>query len=101
MSRKRKPVQMTIAQATEAILWRARILCEMLDALEQPVQMQEPIKRMKEALSDFEASKTPTVFQLPVCDACKNTCTERRHGLCNRCQDAAAPALLNFAEMQP
>lgn len=57
MSRKRKPVLKPISAATDALMWRARIVCEMLDGLEMPAQLHEPIKRMKEALEDFEASK--------------------------------------------
>ena len=61
MSRKRKPVQMPIAEATEAVVWRAKWLVEALAEGEWL-----PVKRMKEALEDYAASKNPKPpFELP------------------------------------
>ena len=100
MSRRRKPVQMSVEQATEALKWRAQILCEMLSALKQPPQFAEPIKRMTEALADYEASKRPQPFALMICESCKGSCTERHNGLCNRCFDLSQSqeSFLSFTE---
>ena len=57
MSRKRKPITKPLPEAAEALLWRARILTEILEGLELPVQTAEPIRRLKDAIGDYEASK--------------------------------------------
>lgn len=64
MSRGRKPVAKPLSAATDCLFWRCTVLTEMLDAIELPPQMKEPIKRMKDALADFEASK-PTNGHAP------------------------------------
>lgn len=54
--RRRKPVVKSIATATEAVVWRTRILCEMLEAITLPPQLEEPIRRTLDALDDYQAS---------------------------------------------
>lgn len=56
MSRKRKPVTKPVADALEAVVWRARNLVERLeyDSLNRPM---DAIRYMKDALDDLEASK--------------------------------------------
>lgn len=102
MRRRRKPVAKPIAAATEAVIWRGRVLCEMLEAVTLPPQLEEPIRRMLDALDDYEASKVPAskvpALQIYTCQACGSGCTERTDGLCNRCYDAKVNAL-PFAEM--
>ena len=62
MSRKRKPQPTSIAAATEALKWRSTVLIEMLDGIDLPPQLKEPIKRVKDALADLDASSaTSTV----------------------------------------
>jgi hypothetical protein len=56
MSRKRKPITKPLPEAAEALLWRARILTEILEGLELPVQTAEPIRRLKDAIDDYEFS---------------------------------------------
>jgi hypothetical protein len=57
MSRKRKPVVKPMEAAIDSLFWRATVLTEMLDGLTLPPQLAEPIKRMQQALSDYEHSK--------------------------------------------
>jgi len=59
MSRKsrRKPVIKTMAAATEELQWRAKVLAEIIEGLQMPPQVEEPLRRMLWALDDYEASK--------------------------------------------
>lgn len=59
MSRGRKPLAKSLATATDDLHWRSKILLEMCDGLELPIQLHEPIRRLRMALEDFEASKHP------------------------------------------
>jgi hypothetical protein len=56
MSR-RKPIVKPIAVAMDAVAWRLRIHIEMLEGITLPPQFKEPIKRMQDALEDYEASR--------------------------------------------
>lgn len=111
MSRKRKPVIMPIADATEALVWRAKFL---LEAIDDKIAVPEHAKRLEHALDDYAESKrwsilAPSTAVQPLsviytCEGCDGPCTERTDGLCNRCYDNAHPepvsGTLSFAEMQ-
>lgn len=97
MSRKRKPVIMPIADATEALYWRAKILHE---SFEHPhANMALCRRQLGEALEDYRTSKaaiftgilaTQQIY-IYTCKACEYSCTETRDGLCNRCFSKTAP----------
>lgn len=57
MRTRRKPIPKPIATATDAIVWRSRIMLEMLEGITLPPQFKEPMKRMQDALDDYEASR--------------------------------------------
>jgi hypothetical protein len=46
-----------LSSATDALFWRATILCEILDGLKNAPQVEEPLKRLQYALEDYEAAK--------------------------------------------
>lgn len=56
MSR-RKPVPTTIAAATDTLLWRARVLAEIVDGFPDDARTAEPLRRLWHAIEDFEASR--------------------------------------------
>lgn len=63
MSRKRKPQPKSIASATDAVVWRSRILCELLEGREGDNSMQSAIRNLEHALEDYEASRMPISAQ--------------------------------------
>lgn len=63
MSRRRKPAVKSLDAATEAVVWRARMLCEILDGREGDNPMIAAIRNMEHALEDYEASRTPAGAQ--------------------------------------
>lgn len=63
MSRKRKPQPRSMPQATDAVVWRSRILCEMLEGREGDNPLQAAIRHLEHALEDYEASRTPIASQ--------------------------------------
>jgi hypothetical protein len=65
MSRKRKPVAKPMLCAADAIYWRGTVLTEMLEGITLPPQLAEPIKRMRAALEDYDASKQPRIEEPP------------------------------------
>lgn len=62
MSR-RKPQPKSMPQATDAVVWRSRILCEMLEGCEGDNPLQAAIRNLVHALEDYEASRQPTAAQ--------------------------------------
>lgn len=54
---KRRPVPTTIAAATDTLLWRARVLAEIVDGFPNDSRTAEPLKRLWYAIEDFEASR--------------------------------------------
>ena len=67
MSRRRKPQLKPLASATESVIWRSRIMLEMLQPIDLPPQFRDPMKRWSEALEDYEASRniSPAQMELP------------------------------------
>lgn len=59
MSRRRKPIVKPLVTATDAVVWRARILCEMLEGREGDNPTIAAICNLEHALEDYEASRTP------------------------------------------
>jgi len=57
MRHRRKPVQKPLADAIDALVWRQRIFTEIAEGHELPVQLVDPLKRMQDALADYEVSK--------------------------------------------
>lgn len=55
MSRPRKAVPISIA--TEALAWRARIVCEVLEGQEGDNQTIGALTNLSRALADYEASR--------------------------------------------
>lgn len=63
MSR-RKPQPKSLPQATEDVVWRSRILMEILEGcgpLGDPIM--DGMRRLEHALEDYEASRQPTAAQ--------------------------------------
>jgi hypothetical protein len=63
MSRKRKPVVKPIAEATDELYWRARVISENVDNKRIPAEYVDSMMRLRSALQDYEASRTPTAAQ--------------------------------------
>lgn len=59
MSGKRKPKVKSLEAATEAVVWRARILCEMLEGREADNPLMAAIVYVEHALEDYEFAKHP------------------------------------------
>ena len=62
---RRKPVQKPLADAIDALVWRQRIFTEIAEGHELPVQLVDPLKRMQDALADYEVSKAPVTRETP------------------------------------
>jgi hypothetical protein len=58
---RRKPVIKTMEAATTELFWRSRVLAEIIEGLEMPPQVEEPLRRMLWALDDYEASKADII----------------------------------------
>lgn len=99
MPRKRRPVQMPIAEATEAVVWRATFL---LEAMKLSARTTEAEAKLREAIEDYSASKNPQPFEVYICHGCGGPCTELFSDLCKRCDVKAStiPRTLSFTELQ-
>lgn len=97
MSRKRRPVQMPIAEATEAMYWRATFL---LEAMKLNVRTTEAEAKLREAIEDFVASRNPTPFRIYTCEQCTEPCSTLTDGLCNRCYGVAHPDPIGALEVR-
>lgn len=89
---------MPIAEATECVIWRARIL---LESVEAATTTKEAATRLRVALDDYTASKGDPII-IYRCNACSGPCTQRFDGMCTRCDEKSLPVnrTLTFAELQ-